>query len=99
MMASGITLKSWVSVYTGRLGNADVTDSEYRLRSDTQPYCVFLAEVAPKTPIKSIRLKLLLFLQGSPFFDLTAAANRIAKLDLLKPELAVILGRVGPFSP
>jgi hypothetical protein len=55
---------------------------------------VFLAEVAPKTPIKSVRLKLLLFLQGSPFFDLTQAADRLKKLDLLKPELAVVLGRV-----
>lgn len=71
-----------------------ILDSEYRLRSDAQPYCVFLAEVAPKTPIKLIRLKLLLFLQGSPFFDLSVAADRIAKLDLLKPELAVVLGRV-----
>ena len=72
----------------------DVSDAEYRLLSDPQPYCVFLAEVAPKTPIKLVRLKLLLFLQGSPFFDLYQAADRLQKMDLLKPELAVVLGRV-----
>lgn len=55
---------------------------------------MFLAEVAPKTPIKLVRLKLLLFLQGSPFFDLNQAADRLEKIDLLKPELAVVLGRV-----
>lgn len=70
------------------------SDAEYRLLNDPQPYCVFLAEVAPKTPIKSVRLKLLLFLQGSPFFDLSSAADRLEKIDQLKPELAVILGRV-----
>lgn len=72
----------------------DLQDAEYRLLSDPQPYCVFLAEVAPKTPIKLVRLKLLLFLQGSPFFDLNQAADRLEKIDLLKPELAVVSGRV-----
>jgi len=77
---------------------ADCLDSEYRLRSGDQPYCVFIAEIAPATPIKLIRLKLLLFLQGSPFFDLSAAADRIGKLEQLKPELAVVLGRARPLS-
>lgn len=72
----------------------DGPDAEYRLLSDPQPYCIFLAEVAPKTPIKTVRLKLLLFLQGSPFFDLAQAADRLRKIELLKPELAVVLGRV-----
>jgi hypothetical protein len=80
-----------------QLKDADGEDAEYRLRKDVQPYCVFLAEVAPKTPIKMVRLKLLLFLQGSPFFDLVSTADRISKLEPLKPELAVVLGRASPF--
>lgn len=72
-----------------------VADSEYRLRPDDDPYCVFLADVAPDTPIKSLRLKLMLFLQGSPFYDLAKAAERLKGLEPLRYELAIVLGRQG----
>lgn len=71
------------------------SDSEYRLRPDNEPYCVFLADIAPDTPIKSLRLKLMLFLQGSPFYDLAKAAERLKALGPLKYELAIVLGRQG----
>jgi hypothetical protein len=71
-----------------------VTDAEYRLQVDPEPFCVFVADVAPDTPIKSLRLKLMLFLQGSPFYDLQRAASRLEGIDPLKPELAIVLGRV-----
>lgn len=71
-----------------------MTDAEYRLQVDPEPFCVFVADVAPDTPIKSLRLKLMLFLQGSPFYDLQSAASRLEGIDPLKPELAIVLGRV-----
>jgi len=61
---------------------------------DPEPFCVFLADIAPDSPIKTLRLKLMLFLQGSPFFDLPDAARRLEAMPMLKFELAVILGRV-----
>lgn len=73
----------------------DATDSEYRLESEPRPYCIFFADVAPDTPIKLVRLKLMLYLQGSPFYDLAKAADRLESISALKPELAVVLGRVG----
>ena len=69
-------------------------DAEYRL-SESRPFAVFLADVAPTTPIKMVRLKLILFLQGSPFYDLAAATMRIEKMPALKTEMAIILGRQG----
>lgn len=56
---------------------------------------MFLADVAPATPIKMLRLKLILFLQGSPFYDLTAASSRLEAIVPLKTELAIVLGRQG----
>ncbi|RSH83741.1 hypothetical protein EHS25_005356 [Saitozyma podzolica] len=73
-------------------------DAEYRLQVDPEPFCVFVADVAPDTPIKSLRLKLMLFLQGSPFYDLQRAASRLEGIDPLKPELAIVLGR-SPTDP
>jgi hypothetical protein len=73
-------------------------DAEYRLEQEARPFCVFLAHVAPNTPIKMLRLKLLLFLQASPFLDLGQAADRLRGVGALKPELAVILGRVSPLE-
>ncbi|KAK8864291.1 hypothetical protein IAR55_001537 [Kwoniella newhampshirensis] len=70
-------------------------ETEYKLESEPRPFIVFLAYVAPDTPIKRVRLKLLLFLQGSPFYDLEAAAKRLEGMPLLKPELAVVYGRLG----
>lgn len=56
---------------------------------------VFLADIAPQTPIKALRLKLILFLQGSPFYDLTSAASRLEMITPLRTELAIVLGRQG----
>ena len=42
-----------------------------------------------------LRLKLILFLQGSPFYDLTSAAKRLEEIAPLKTELAIVLGRQG----
>lgn len=54
-----------------------------------------MADIAPDTPIKTLRLKLILFLQGSPFYDLNAAASSLESLAQLTTELAVVLGRQG----
>ena len=72
-------------------------EADYRLQVEPDPFCVFLAEVAPPSPIKMIRLKLMLFLQGSPFYSLQTALAVLEKPDmgLLKSELAVVLGRLG----
>ncbi len=69
-------------------------DAEYRLLPEPEPFCTFVAEVAPNTPIKNLRLKLMLFLQGSPFYDLQAAATRLESLAALRFEYAIVLGRV-----
>jgi hypothetical protein len=69
-------------------------DAEYRVESDPRPFCVFLAHVAPNTPIKMVRLKLMLFLQASPFLNLGAAVERLEGISALKAELAISLGRV-----
>jgi hypothetical protein len=42
-----------------------------------------------------LRLKLILFLQGSPFYDLASAATKLEELPPLKTELAIVLGRQG----
>ena len=68
--------------------------ADYKLQSEPPPYCLYLAEVAPDTPIKTVRLKLLLFLQGSPFYELENAMQRLRKLPTLTSELAVVLGRL-----
>ncbi|WVQ99304.1 hypothetical protein IAU59_006436 [Kwoniella sp. CBS 9459] len=69
-------------------------DAEYRLEPEPRPFPIFLAEIAPDTPIKRNRLKTMLFLQGSPFFDLEAAAEKLEGFELLKYELAIIYGRL-----
>jgi hypothetical protein len=74
--------------------SADILDAEYRLLPDPEPFCTFIADVAPDTPIKSLRLKLMLFLQGSPFYDLHGAADRLESVFALKYEYAIVLGRV-----
>jgi hypothetical protein len=76
-----------------------MTDAEYRLLFDPQPFCVFLADVAPDTPVKRLRLKLMLFLQGSPFYSLEKAVERLEAMqgkgrEGLDFELAIVLGRV-----
>ncbi|WWC89446.1 uncharacterized protein L201_004370 [Kwoniella dendrophila CBS 6074] len=74
-------------------------DAEYRLESSPRPFIIFLADVAPDTPIKRTRLKIMLFLQGSPFYDLDKAAKRLEGIKELKFELAVIYGRLGKHRP
>ncbi|WVW83780.1 hypothetical protein I302_105801 [Kwoniella bestiolae CBS 10118] len=69
-------------------------DAEYRLEPSPRPFITFLADIAPDTPIKRNRLKLMLFLQGSPFFDLEGAAKRLDGVGELKFELAVVYGRL-----
>ncbi|OCF40481.1 hypothetical protein I317_05719 [Kwoniella heveanensis CBS 569] len=69
-------------------------DAEYRLEPEPRPFPIFLAEIAPDTPVKRNRLKTMLFLQGSPFFDLEAAAKKLEGMELLKYELAIIYGRL-----
>ncbi|WVQ83199.1 hypothetical protein IAT38_005338 [Cryptococcus sp. DSM 104549] len=74
-------------------------DTEYKLEAEPRPFIIFLAHVAPDTPIKRVRLKLLLFLQGSPFYDLEKAAERLEKMPAFKPELAVVYGRLAKHRP
>ena len=62
--------------------------------ADPEPFCVFIADFAPKTPVKETRLKAMLFLQGSPFFNLQEAEERLAKVEQLKYERAIVLGKV-----
>lgn len=71
--------------------------SEYRLLPEAESFPVFLAEVAPSTSVKSLRLKLMLFLQGSPFYDREMVAKRLELVPLLAFEYAIVLGRVSPF--
>ena len=42
-----------------------------------------------------LRLKLILFLQGSPFYDLQYASQRLSAIVPLRTELAIVLGRLG----
>ncbi|KAL7421749.1 hypothetical protein Q5752_003520 [Cryptotrichosporon argae] len=74
-------------------------DAEYRLAADSRPYPVFLADVAPPTPIKTLRLKLILFLQGSPFVDLGKVLQQLEGVDELAMERAIVLGRLGRHRP
>ncbi|WRT66239.1 uncharacterized protein IL334_003192 [Kwoniella shivajii] len=70
-------------------------DAEYRLEQSPRPFIIFLADVAPETPIKTNRLKMMLFLQGSPFYDLENASKRLEEIKELRFELAVVYGRLG----
>ncbi|KAL1413618.1 hypothetical protein Q8F55_001393 [Vanrija albida] len=70
-------------------------DAEFRLLSEPQAYPVFFAEIAPRTPFKTLRLKLILFLQGSNFYDLEAAAKRLESAKLYLMEKTIVLGRLG----
>ncbi|WWC70320.1 uncharacterized protein I206_104270 [Kwoniella pini CBS 10737] len=69
-------------------------DAEYRLEPSPRPFILFLADIAPDTPIKRNRLKLMLFLQGSPFYDLENALRRLEGAKELKFELAIVFGRL-----
>jgi hypothetical protein len=67
-------------------------DAEYRLAGSTS-YAEFFAEVAPPTPFKTLRLKLMLFLQNAGY-DLEAASERLEKIGVLVTERAIVLGRL-----
>jgi hypothetical protein len=62
-------------------------------------YCQFIAETAHDSPSKTARLKTILFLQGSPVFDLKSALERLEKLGALFYERAIIYGRVSSLDP
>lgn len=70
------------------------TDAEYRLLSEPQSYAEFFTEVAPPTPFKTLRLKLMLFLQNSSY-DLSSASARLEAISVLVTERAIVLGRLG----
>ena len=44
-------------------------------------------------------MKTILFLQGSPFYDLSEAEKRLQSIDKLFYEKAIVYGRVGLFVP
>ncbi|WVR07166.1 hypothetical protein IAU60_004207 [Kwoniella sp. DSM 27419] len=69
-------------------------DAEYRLEPEPRPFPMFLAIVAPDTPIKRNRLKTMLFLQGSPFYDLEEALKRLELIEELRFEKAIVYGRL-----
>lgn len=68
---------------------------EYLLTRPHLPYCQYIGEMAYESPSKDIRLKTILFLQGSPFYDLKLAEERLEKIELLFYEHAIVLGRLG----
>lgn len=70
-------------------------DSEFRLQGEAQSYVEFFTEVAPHTPFKTLRLKLMLFLQGSAHYDLESASSRLDNLKPLVTERAIVFGRLG----
>ncbi|KLT38373.1 hypothetical protein CC85DRAFT_289576 [Cutaneotrichosporon oleaginosum] len=67
-------------------------DAEFRLAGSTS-YAEFFAEVAPPTPFKIMRLKLMLFLQNAEY-DLAAASERLERISVLVTERAIVLGRL-----
>lgn len=71
-------------------------DAEYRLGGSTS-YAEFFAEVAPPTPFKTLRLKLMLFLQNAAY-NLDAASARLENIGVLVTERAIALGRLNRHS-
>ena len=70
---------------------------EYLRTRPSLTYCQFIAETAHDSPSKTARLKTILFLQGSPFFDLKNALQRLERLEALFYERAILYGRVSLF--
>lgn len=63
---------------------------------EPQGYPVFFADIAPATPFKTLRLKLMLFLQGSQHYDLDQASSRLEELlKALVMERVIVFGRLG----
>ena len=69
-------------------------DDEYVKSRPNVTYCQYLAETAYDSPAKTLRMKTILFLQGSPFYDLIAAEKRLQGIDKLFYEKAIVYGRV-----
>ncbi|KAJ9114999.1 hypothetical protein QFC22_005327 [Naganishia vaughanmartiniae] len=58
-------------------------------------YCQYIAETAHDSPAKTLRMKTILFLQGSPFYDVVEAEERLQGIDKLFYEKAIVYGRLG----
>ncbi|KAI8974864.1 hypothetical protein BD414DRAFT_176887 [Trametes punicea] len=64
-------------------------------RSDT-PFISYFASTTPDSEHKRVRLKTLLFLQGSTLYDPEAVRSRLSpQAKLLKLELAILEGKLG----
>lgn len=74
-------------------------DDEYVKSRPNVTYCQYVAETAYDSPAKTLRMKTILFLQGSPFYDLGEAEKRLQSIDKLFYEKAIVYGRVGLFVP
>ncbi|WVQ72620.1 hypothetical protein IAR50_002178 [Cryptococcus sp. DSM 104548] len=61
---------------------------------ERETFIHFLARLAPDTPIKRLRLKLAFFLQGSPFYDVNKAEERLKDIPELGWERAIVLGKL-----
>jgi hypothetical protein len=69
-------------------------DDEYVKTRPNVTYCQYIAETAYDSPAKTLRMKTILFLQGSPFYDLVEAEKRLQGIDKLFYEKAIVYGRV-----
>lgn len=97
MTGSSIISRSLVSSPSHPLSSPTMkltSDAEYRLLPEPQSYAEFFTEVAPPTPFKSLRLKLMLFLQNASY-DLDRASARLEDIGVLVTERAIVLGRLG----
>lgn len=70
------------------------SDDEYVKTRPGITYCQYIAETAYDSPAKTLRMKTILFLQGSPFYDLVEAEKRLQGIDKLFYEKAIVYGRV-----
>jgi hypothetical protein len=70
-------------------------DEEYIKNRPAMTYFSYFADLAQESPSKTVRLQTILFLQGSPWYDVKAVAARLERIDMLTYETAIVLGRVG----
>ncbi|KAI5454223.1 hypothetical protein NCC49_004285 [Naganishia albida] len=71
----------------------EIYDEYVRIRPNVT-YCQYIAETAYDSPAKTLRMKTILFLQGSPFYDLVEAEKRLQSIDKLFYEKAIVYGRL-----
>ncbi|KZV92694.1 hypothetical protein EXIGLDRAFT_718145 [Exidia glandulosa HHB12029] len=70
--------------------------SSYLEGSRAVPFLAYVANDMPDTDAKRQRLKVALFLQGSPIFDIAAVRNDLTKKsDILAFECAILDGKLG----